>query len=138
MTNRKNNRKCVCCGKEYYFCPSCSSSAKEPSWKTIYCSNNCRKVFMTVTDFNYKEITKEQAVENLKKCDLNYPFKASIKLAVNALVNQDQKKEEKTKEKVGDQNNIPKQSVRKEEKKDEQNAKTNLTLNTKQKGKQDK
>lgn len=84
--SKKNNRTCICCGKEYYFCNTCADQIKEPRWRTIYCSDNCRKIFMTITDYNYKEITKEQAIGNLNACDLNRNYKPSIANAIKILV----------------------------------------------------
>ena len=84
--SKKNNRTCVCCGKEYYFCNTCADQNKEPRWKAIYCSDNCRKIFTTITDYNYKEMTKEQAIENLNACDLNGNYKTSIANAIKTLV----------------------------------------------------
>lgn len=84
--SKKNNRTCICCGKEYYFCNTCADQIKEPRWKTIYCSDNCRKIFMTITDYNYKEITKEQAIKNLNACNLNGKYKTSIANAIKILV----------------------------------------------------
>lgn len=110
--SKKNNRTCVCCGKEYHFCNTCASQINEPRWRNIYCSDNCRKVFMTITDYNYKEITEEQAIQNLKESDLNSNFNESITNAINKLMNSVKKvpEEKTTEELVESEQNIDKKT----------------------------
>lgn len=81
---RKNNRRCIVCGKEYNYCPSCSE-ANTPSWKSIYHDENCKKVFAVASWYLSGSITKEQAKSKFEKCDLSkkYLFNAEIQRAIN-------------------------------------------------------
>ena len=50
-------RKCVCCGKEYEYCPNCSKSNK-PAWMVTFCSERCKDLFNIVSAYNMKLIGK--------------------------------------------------------------------------------
>jgi hypothetical protein len=44
-------KKCIVCGKEYEYCGHCDKNPKINRWKNQYCSENCRDIFKTVTDY---------------------------------------------------------------------------------------
>lgn len=78
----KNNKTCILCGKVYSFCNRCEEFDHLPRWMAIYCSDNCRKIFSALTEYNAGNITKEQAAIELGKCDLSdkehfHPFNQS-------------------------------------------------------------
>lgn len=50
-------RKCVCCGKEYEFCPGCPRK-DQPAWMVTYCSEPCKELFNIVSAYNAKRISK--------------------------------------------------------------------------------
>ena len=66
----KTNRKCCLCGKEYYYCPNCDNG-EEPTWKVLWDTENCKKIFLTITDYNFKNITANEAKKILETCDIN-------------------------------------------------------------------
>ena len=66
---RKNNRTCVCCGSQYTYCNTCTAHQSEPAWKSTWCSENCKDIFMIVTDFLAKEISKAEAKQMLDLTD---------------------------------------------------------------------
>lgn len=68
---KKNNRTCVCCSTKYTYCNTCEAHQSEPAWKSMWCSENCKNIFMAVTDFLAKEISKSEAKHILEKCDLS-------------------------------------------------------------------
>lgn len=84
---KKNNKTCVCCGEVYTYCNRCKEHANEPAWKAIFHDDNCRKVFRIVSDYLGNAMTKEEAVEGLKTCNLSEKFKPSIKKVTNELIN---------------------------------------------------
>ena len=67
----KNNRECICCGKTYRYCNTCADQVTEPTWKAIYCSKNCKDIFMTTTNYLAGDITKDEARKNYEQCDLS-------------------------------------------------------------------
>ena len=66
-----NNKTCITCGKTYKYCPSCGTDRDKPMWMNIYCSDNCRILFNTATNYFGGDITKEQAKEIVDKADLS-------------------------------------------------------------------
>ena len=88
---KKNNRTCICCEKVYTYCNRCEEHANEPAWNAIFHEDNCRKVVRVVSDYLGKAITKEEAVEGLKTCDLSVDFKPSIKKVTNDLMSSTEK-----------------------------------------------
>ena len=68
---KKNNKKCILCGKTYTYCSRCEEFDHLPRWMEIYCSDNCRTIFNTLTEYNAKNITAEEATKRLEKCDIS-------------------------------------------------------------------
>ena len=66
-----NLRACICCHKEYEYCPNCGKYQNLPSWMAIFHDANCRLIFRTATDYEAHNITDDQAREILDTCDLS-------------------------------------------------------------------
>lgn len=64
-------RKCILCGTEYDYCPSCPKDKSKAPWHKLYHSENCRNIFNALNDFNFKLISKDEAKERLSSCDLS-------------------------------------------------------------------
>lgn len=56
-------RNCVCCGRSYEYCPTCS---KDPVWKLLYDTEVCRDISNVVSAYNMKVISKDKAIEKIK------------------------------------------------------------------------
>lgn len=67
----KLNKECILCKTKYSFCNRCEAYDHLPRWMAIYCSDNCRTVFTTATDYEYKHLSKEDAKNILDSCDLS-------------------------------------------------------------------
>ena len=67
----KNNKECICCGTKYSYCNTCSADRDKPTWMRNYCSDNCRKLFNTASDYFAKAITKEDAKKIIDSADLS-------------------------------------------------------------------
>ena len=50
-------RKCVCCGKEYEFCPNCGKKS-QPLWMVSFCSETCKDLFNLVSAYNIGRVGK--------------------------------------------------------------------------------
>jgi len=50
-------RKCVCCGKEYEYCPTCAKK-DQPQWMVTFCSEPCKELFNIVSAYNMKRVGK--------------------------------------------------------------------------------
>lgn len=68
---KKDNKKCILCGKTYTYCSRCEEFDHLPRWMEIYCSDNCRIIFNTLTEYNAKNITVKEAAKRLEKCDMS-------------------------------------------------------------------
>ena len=64
---KKNNKKCILCGKTYTYCSRCEEFDHLPRWMEIYCSDNCITIFNTLTEYNAENITAREAAERMKE-----------------------------------------------------------------------
>ena len=68
----KDLRTCVCCKKQYSFCPNCNPADRLlEAWHFAYCSSNCRTIDKTLTAYDKGDITVETAKATIDKCDLS-------------------------------------------------------------------
>ena len=61
----KANRVCYCCGREYYFCPSCPKDKKDPQIYTMWDSEICKDIFNTLVKESTKKITTKECKDKL-------------------------------------------------------------------------
>lgn len=89
--NKKPNRTCLVCGKKYYFCNSCGS--KDPSYKMIFCSDECRNLFHDCTEFNDGKISVDEFLNRLKKYNLENvdSYDASVRKIIDTAMNKKNK-----------------------------------------------
>lgn len=96
------NCKCKVCGKEYNFCLKCNhkTGTPAPKWKVNFCDENCKKIFDLCVDFNFENITREEAEKQLGSLDTSKfsEFSDSVKTTIKAI----QKKAPKSSEKKDD------------------------------------
>ena len=59
-------RKCVCCGKEYEYCPSCPKK-DHPGWMVTFCCEECKELFNIISAYNTKRISKEAVREYMSE-----------------------------------------------------------------------
>lgn len=69
--SKKDIRKCIVCGSEYEYCPSCNKYSNMPRWKFNFDVENCKDIFMIASAYNSKTITAEDARLKFEKCDLS-------------------------------------------------------------------
>lgn len=50
-------RKCVCCGREYDYCPNCEKKS-QPAWKVSFCNETCKELFNVLSAYNTKRVDK--------------------------------------------------------------------------------
>jgi len=65
------NRKCLLCGHEYEYCPTCARDANKPIWYRNYHDENCKTIFHVLCDFNADNISQDEAREILAGCNLS-------------------------------------------------------------------
>lgn len=83
----KQNKICLCCGKSYSYCTNCNSVSPSKYWMNVWDTKNCQNIFMIVSDYMAKKITKDEADIKLKDCDLtNYDsFRTTIKNTIDEI-----------------------------------------------------
>ena len=83
----KQNKICLCCGKSYSYCTNCNSVSPSKYWMNVWDTKNCQGIFMIVSDYIAKKITKEDAYLKLKDYDLsNYEkFRTNIKETIDEI-----------------------------------------------------
>ena len=64
----KANRTCVVCGEQYHYCNNCH--VEEPTWRTIFHDENCKKIFETINQQYFEHISEDEAVQALMNCNL--------------------------------------------------------------------
>ena len=67
----KRDRKCYLCGAKYKYCPTCSGDRMKPSYMSEFHSESCKDIFDICTRFNMGLMSKDEAQEALKTCDLS-------------------------------------------------------------------
>lgn len=93
----KYERKCLCCGASYSYCNNCYDFRNYPLWMNSFHDENCKNIFETCTNYNFKLITKEQAKEALSKYDLSNRanFSACVKRDLNTILAENKSSVEK-------------------------------------------
>ena len=66
----RRDRKCLCCGEKYSYCPTCSIDKGKPTWMTEFCSSDCMTLWTAATKFNMNLINKSEAKEIIEKLEL--------------------------------------------------------------------
>lgn len=80
-------RTCICCGKEYEYCPRCGKYDQYPRWMTNFHDANCREIFQTTIEYMSHNITDDQARTRLDKCDLSnkVTFDSTVQRMIDTL-----------------------------------------------------
>lgn len=94
----KNNKKCIVCGTEYSYCPSCQADRKKPFWMTRCDKQECEDIFQVGCDFENGVIDALEASKKLQGYKFDNVVSTSLKetLAKIGLT----KKEKETKEEI--------------------------------------
>lgn len=83
---RKTNKRCVICGKEYYFCSGCPG--KSPAYMLSFCSKNCQNIYDAVAGYEMKTLSKEDAQNMLLEADLSKleEFRPNIRESITEIL----------------------------------------------------
>jgi hypothetical protein len=52
-------RKCICCGREYEYCPNCAQK-NQPAWMVTFCNETCKDLFNVVSAYNMNRIGRDK------------------------------------------------------------------------------
>ncbi len=102
----KVNKICLCCGKKYSYCTSCHTPTADTYWKNMWDTENCKKVFMIISDYKANVLTADEAKNKLAECDISdkNSFKDSIVKALKEIGAVSDKKEVTSVEEVAVEN----------------------------------
>lgn len=65
------NRKCLCDGTVYSYCPDCSrTDSLQPAWRAEFCSEPCMTLWTTLTKFGMGILSKDDAKSIISELDL--------------------------------------------------------------------
>ena len=67
----RRNRECYLCGRDYQYCGGCSQDKMKPAWMSEFHSESCKNIFDICTRFNMNLMSKTEAQDALKSCDLS-------------------------------------------------------------------
>ena len=90
----RRNRECYLCGQGYLYCPTCSQDRTKPSWMSEFHKESCKNIFDICTRFNMGMMSKIEAQEALKSCDLSNRenFKPFVKRDLDVIFAEEPKK----------------------------------------------
>lgn len=116
------NRKCIVCGAEYSYCPTCSKDRKKPRWMSQFDKEDCKIIFETGCAFEQGTIDASEASKKLQGKNLSNIISPSLKETLGKLglaKKESEKKEEIKKVEVVKEEKKPEKSeVKNEDKKD--------------------
>lgn len=97
---QKNNRVCVVCNKQYRYCPSCNEDWNKPTWMVLFHDENCKNIYTYTNDYSHGDMTKEDAMTLLNKCDLSKLecFQPIIKKTIEGIIASDDPATKKSEE----------------------------------------
>lgn len=89
-------RHCIFCGAEYEYCPHCSDSSKNPSWKFNFDTERCHDIYDVMAGYSMGIKTIEDIKTILDKYEVtDYSiFSSNLQAKLNELIPQ---KEEESK-----------------------------------------
>lgn len=92
-----NNRECICCGRKYYYCNTCSSSSKNTGISMVYDTVECQELTNAISGYSMKIWDKDKIADVLKKYNITdyTKYKESIQKQLNELFPVNEKKETK-------------------------------------------
>ena len=95
----KANRTCYCCGKEYYYCPSCPDDRRDPRIFVMWDSEKCREIFNILTNESTNKITTLECKNKLIELGVTKDtvLRESVRKHVDRVMSYQEKTEEAVK-----------------------------------------
>lgn len=98
----RKSRECYLCGTEYRYCGTCANDRLKPAWMSEFHSESCKNIFDICTRFNMGMMSKTEAQDALKSCDLSNKanFKSYVIRDLDVIFAEEPKKKTKKVEPV--------------------------------------
>ncbi len=69
---KSNTRVCLTCGCHYKYCAHrCGEDEKKPLWHTLFHNQNCHDIWYVLSDYESGKLSKEEALNQIKKLDVS-------------------------------------------------------------------
>lgn len=93
----KLNATCSICGTKYHVCNDCSNTKSFAPWKRITCSTDCYKIFLILSNYTNKYISKDEAKKELSECNISNleSFEDNIKSSIKEIMKETKQKKTK-------------------------------------------
>lgn len=97
-----SNRKCICCGEKYQYCPSCGNDRLKETWYSAFCSETCKDLWQTLSKYSMGFINKSQAIKLINTLPLKDKSKyvACVQRDLSKLFEKEVKRNKSVKEQV--------------------------------------
>ncbi len=97
-----SNRKCICCGEKYQYCPSCGNDRLKETWYSAFCSETCKDLWQTLSKYSMGFINKSQAIKLINTLPLKDKSKyvACVQRDLGKLFEKEVKRNKSVKEQV--------------------------------------
>ena len=97
-----SNRKCICCGEKYQYCPSCGNDRLKETWYSAFCSETCKDLWQTLSKYSMGFINKSQAIKLINTLPLKDKSKyvACVQCDLGKLFEKEVKRNKSVKEQV--------------------------------------
>lgn len=117
----KANRTCYCCGRKYYYCPSCNDDRRDPKIYTMWDSEVCKEIFSALTNESFKKITTLECKKRLVELgvDENTVLKDAIRNNVNRIMSCEEEVIEENKNDTIEESSMVLEEIVKSEEKSE-------------------
>ena len=63
-------RNCICCQKEYEYCPNCGEYSSYPTWMAEFDTETCKEIFNIVSAYNTNLVGENEVKAVVKKFDV--------------------------------------------------------------------
>ena len=73
----KHNRTCYTCSSKYYYCPTCPDDNRDPKIYTMFCSERCQSIFLTLAENGSGKVDAETCKQNLLSLNITENDKMS-------------------------------------------------------------
>ena len=109
-------RICLVCGRSYQYCGHCQGNKKIETWRNNYCSEDCRKIFNTCSNFEGRAISGEDAYKILIETNVNLEnVSSSVKNSVDKIMKYKPEKKSETEKEVQNLTHKPRRRRMKKE-----------------------
>lgn len=86
-----SNRKCVCCGEKYSYCPTCGRDRLKEAWYSTFCSETCKDLWQVLSEYSMGMLEKADAADKIKALSLKdkSQYEACVQRDMNKILSEE-------------------------------------------------